>query len=215
MSLTCLQILTGAARKLGVLAIGRNLTSAQSESGMEILQSLYLELVGQGVFGKLIDSYITDTTYTAHENERVVCSSVVTTVSLPTTIDEEWCPNQGYIGGDSDYGWASGGGNTYPRAPRDNAIIQVARTNLNSALTYIYDAPRATWASIDSLVVGSTAPLSERYGEALKSLMAEKWATDFGITPPPTLAGQVASAKSLLSHRYDRSYRSTSSGSYF
>lgn len=213
MALTCLQILTGAARKLGVLAIGRNLTSAQSESGMEILQSLYLELVGQGVFGKLYDSYITDATYTAHENERITCDATVTTVTLPTTITEDWWPTSGPIEGAYDYGW-SNSSTTYPRTPRDSAIIQIARTNTSSALTYIYDAPQTNWVALDSLALASTAPLSDRYGEALKALLADKWSLDWGVTPPPILAKQVATANSLLSHRSDRAYRPVS-GSYF
>jgi hypothetical protein len=205
MSLTCLQILAGAAGKLGVLAIGRSLTSAQSEQGMEIFRSLYLEMVGQGVFGPLLDTWVTDAAYTAHENERVICDATVTTVTLPTTITQEWYPNTGYIGGFADFGWSNSSSSaTYPRAPRDNAIIQVARTNLSSALTYIYDAPQTDWVAIDSLLVATAAPLSERYGEALKAKMAEKWAANWGVTPEPILAKEIAQANSLLSHRYDR-----------
>lgn len=216
MALTCTQILVGAARKLGVLAIGRSLTAPQGESGMEMLQSLYLELVGQGVFGRMIDTLVTDSSYDAHENERVICDRTVTTVvNLPSEISAEWIPNQGYIGGPFDYGWSNSASSTWPRAPHDNAIIQIAdQNNADNGETHVYDAPRASWVEITALALNSTAPLSERYGEALKALMAEKWAPDFNVAPPPTLAAQVATAKSLLSHRYDRNARAAV-GCYF
>lgn len=208
MALTCLQILKGAAGKLGVLAIGRELTSAQSEQGMEILRSMYLETVGQGLWGPLVDTIVSAATYTAHEQERVVCSSAVTTVTLPTSITTEWCPSQGYIGGSYDYGWSNSSSSAYPRPPRDGALIQVSQTDLNAALTYIYDAPRHEWKSLDSLLVATNAPLSERYGEALKAKLAEAWAPHWGILQlPPSLSKQVATANSLLSHRYDRNAR--------
>lgn len=214
MSLTCLQLIKGAMRKLGVLAIGREPTSAQSEDSMEVLSSFYPELVGQGVFGKLYDSYVTDATYTAHENERITCDATVTTVTLPTTITEEWWPSQGPIGGISDYGWNNSSSNAYPRTPRDNSIIQIARSNTSTALTYIYDAPKTDWVALDSLVLASAAPLSERYGEAMKALLAVKLAPHYNIVPNPFLERESAKANSLLSHRYDRSYRPVS-GNYF
>jgi hypothetical protein len=215
MSLTCLQLIKGAMRKLGVLAIGREPTSAQAEDSMEVLTSFYLELIGQGVFGKLIDSYVTDAAYTAHENERITCSSVVTTVTLPTTITAEWWPVQGNIGGIYDYGWNNTSASaTYPRTPRDGAVVQIARSDLGTALTYIHDAPKAAWVSIDSLALATAAPLSERYGEALKALLAIKFAPHYNVQPNPFLERESAKANSMLSHRFDRGYRPVS-GNYY
>ncbi len=210
--LTCLNIIKGAMRKLGVLPIGREPTSAQGESGMEILQSMYHEKVGQGVFGRLTDSYITDATYTAHENERITCDTDVTTVTIPDAITEEWCAS-GPIGGLGDYGW-SNWRTTTPRTPRDGSVVQVAQTNSSTPLTYIYDAPRTDWVSIDSLTLAGDAPLSDRYGNALKALLAEVWATDFNVTPTPTLMREITQANSLLSHRPDRGSRAPT-GQYF
>lgn len=207
MTETCLRIGTGAMRKIGVLPIGREPTAAQGEQFMVTLQAMYNELVGQGVFGRLIDSKITASTYTAHEGERVVINTTVTTVTIPTTITTEW----GYapVGGPYDYGWGAWP-STLPRPPHDNAIIQVARSNLGSALTYIYDAPRATWAVLEGLVLADIAPLSERYGEALKSILALKLCSPFNVEPTQILLDEYARANSILSTRFDRSHRQPS-----
>lgn len=209
MTQTCLRIGTGAMRKLGVLAIGREPTAAQGEEFMITLQAMYNELIGQGVFGKLYGTLVTDATYEAHEYERVTINSTVTTVTIPTTITTEW--DSGPFDGPRDYGWSMFSP-TSPRPPIDNAVIQVARSNLTDAepQTYIYDAPRGKWVLIEGLTLASIAPLSNRYGEALKSILALKLAAPFNVEPTQILLGEYARANSILSTRFDRSHRQAS-----
>jgi hypothetical protein len=165
-------------------------------------------LIGQGVFGKLVDSLITSATYEAHEGERVVCDTTVTTVTLPTSITTEWFGNSGYIGGSTDYGWSNSQVVVYPRTPRDNAIIQIAaQDDPANSETHIYDAPRAEWVEITTLGLSDNAPLSDRYAEALKALLAIKLAPHYNIEPNPFLQAENSKANLLLSNRPDRAYR--------
>ena len=207
MTITVRAIASGAMRKLQVLAAGRNPTADQAQDALEILQALYKEFVGQGVFGKMYDTLVTDATYTAHENERCVCNrSAGVTVTLPDTITLEFPTAIGFVNGSTDYGW----GNSYsvtPRTPRDNSVIGITDLFSTLDLTYVYDAPGARWVALDSLTLDSVAPLSGRYGEGLKAILAVRLAPNFNVEPQKSVAGQANSARSMLSHRYDRPYR--------
>lgn len=207
MTMTVRAVAAGAMKKLSVLAAGRSPTGDQGQDALDILQALYKEFVGQGVFGKIYDTLVTGATYTAHENERCVCNrSAGVTVTLPDTITIEFPTTIGFVNGSTDYGW----GNSYtatPRTPRDGSVIAITDLFSTLDLTYIYDAPNSRWTSIDSLTLDSVAPLSGRYGEGLKAILAVRWAPNFNIEPQRAVIGQANSAHSMLSHRYDRPYR--------
>lgn len=209
MTITVRDIVKGGLRKLQVLPAGREPTGDQAQDALDILQALYKEFVGQGVFGKIYDTIVTGATYTAHENERCVCNrSAGVTITLPDTITTEFPASTtiGFINGYTDYGWGTGF-NVTPRTPRDSSIICVTDMFSTLDLTWVYDAPGARWVSLDAITLDTIAPLSGRYGEGLKALLAVRSAPNWNVTPQPSVVAQAHSANSMLSHRYDRPYR--------
>jgi hypothetical protein len=96
-----LDIIKGAMKKIHALASGAEPTAAESADGMTALQSLIVELIGQGSLGRLRDVLATSD-YTARENERIRAGTGVT-ITIPTTITPELDP----CGGPYDYGFRS------------------------------------------------------------------------------------------------------------
>lgn len=199
-------IVKGAMKKLSVLAIGREPTAAQAADGLTILQSLYREWVGLGVFGRLTDVLVTSESYDARENERVVVdnSGVLVTVNLPETITQELC---GSGGGPYDYGRGCGPYETLPRPVRDGSLIVVADINSSCEEYYIYEANVARWVLLDDLTLDSEAPLSKRYEDGLKAALASRFASYFAMEVPPSIAAQTNTFEHAISMKADRSYR--------
>lgn len=210
MPITVRSVVKGAMKKLGVLAIGREPTAAQAQDALEILQALYRELIGQGVFGRLYDVLVTTSTYSARENERVVCDLLAgVTVTLPETITE------GLIGSLSPYDYLAtdyGRGSVcevLPRPPRDGSPIIVADVNSSFEKYYLYDANRAYWVPLDDLTLDSTAPLSARHENGLRAILAERLADPFGVPMPKQAAAEANTFRYAISMKLDRSRRAT------
>lgn len=214
MTVTVRDIVKGALRKLGVLAVSREPTGAQAQAALGALQSLYRELVGQGSFGRFTDVLVTTTPYNARENERVVCDlESGVTVNLPETITESLLRALPvYDPSAPDYGRASC--ETLPRPPRDGACIIVADVNSSYEKYYLYDANRAYWVLIDDLTLDSRAPLANRNENGLKAMLASRMASDFGVQVPPVVASETNTFRYILGQKPDR-VRSSAVGQYF
>jgi hypothetical protein len=218
MAVTVRQIVRGALKKLGVLAIGREPTAAQAQDALEVLQGLYRELVGLGVFGRLVDVLVKTDTYSAREQERVVCnnSGGGVTVTLPVEITQSLLVSQPYYRSysdpwatDWDYGHGGFSPEPLPRPPRDGACIVVVDVNSDFEKYYLYDANRAFWVLLDGLTLDNNAPLSGRYQNGLMAVLAMRMAAPFGVEPSPVLQGEANAFRYSISMKSDRSRRET------
>ena len=209
---TCRNVIKGALKKLGALAMGREPTAAQSEDALEVLQSLYRELAGQGVFGRLQDVLVTTATYTAREQERVVCDSLSgQTITLPETITQDLLDSAPYDTcgpGYSDYGWGHPVYDVLPRPPRDGAMIVVADIRSDFEKTYLYDANRAYWVLIDGMTLDTEAPLTGRFDNGIKAKLALRLWTHYSKDPASEqIQSEVNTFHYLISMKGDRQSR--------
>jgi len=217
MAVTVRQIVRGALKKLGVLAIGREPTAAEAQDALEALQGLYRELVGLGVFGRLVDVLVKTDTYNAREQERVVCDlQGGVTVTLPETITQSLLVSQPYYRSysdpwatDWDYGHGGFSPEPLPRPPRDGACIVIADVYSDCEEYYVYDANRAYWVRLDGLTLDTQAPLSGRYQNGLTAVLAMRLAAPFGVEPSPVLQGEANAFRYSISMKNDRSRRET------
>jgi hypothetical protein len=175
MPTTNLDIIKGAMKKLHVLPAGTEPREGQAFDGMAILKSLYVELIGSGSLGRLYDVLATSN-YTAYEFDRVIASAGIT-VTLPITITQERpCCYDGYWGGYSDYGWGCGI-STYPRPPRDRALIVVKDDS--GQHEWVWSTYRNEWVDLLAATQQSNFPLSVHLEDGFKAILAERWADDW------------------------------------
>jgi hypothetical protein len=214
---TNLDVIKRALRKLGVLSSGNEPPADQASDTMEVLQSLVLELVGGGTFGRLYD-VITDVDYTANENERIR-AAVGITVTLPDTITgpPDWYP---YVGGNWnaispglgsgwDYGAFYSG---YPRTPYDRSIITVVQDGVETV--NVYSAQTQGWVDINAMAQQDTFPL-ESYGiNGMAAKLAVAMSSEFGVDPSPIVIREAQRFDHMISQRLDSESLPTAA-SYF
>jgi hypothetical protein len=192
-----LDIIKGAMKKIHALASGAEPTAAESADGMAALQSLIVELIGQGSLGRLRDVLATSD-YTAKENERVRASTGVT-VTIPTTITPELDP----CGGPYDYGFRSlpitGTGD---RVPRDRACIVVIDSS-GVHTDYVYNALKGAWVEVQALGQQDDFPFADYLEDGFKALLAERIADDFDQELGAQTALQAARCRQMLAIKPD------------
>jgi len=180
---------------------------------MLALQGLYMEMIGQGCFGRLNDVTVTAMTYTANEQDRIRTNNAAgVTITLPDLVTDStasasvlgFWPAILPWGGASDYGFTAP---STPRAPLDGSCVVI--TDQLSAFneTYVYESNIANWTRIDGLDLDSIAPFTNRHFEGLAAMLAERMADDFGSQVTPTLMRTVANFKYSLTHRYESAAR--------
>gem|GEM_PF-6691738 len=151
---------------------------------METLRAIYLEMVGSGVFGAFRDAVVTDATYTAKEQDRILCKREEgVTVTLP-----EWvtCERQ-----------------TAPRAPRDRAGVIVTDLYSDASQTWIYDAQIGRWSKLEDLGLNDAAPLGARHSEALVCVLACRVAPDYAVEASQQVAVGAVRGMYAITHHYD------------
>lgn len=194
---TNLDIIKGAMKKIHALASGAEPTAAEAADGMTALQSLIVEMIGQGSLGRLNDVLATSD-YTAREFERVRASAGVT-VTIPTTITPELEP----CGGLYDYGFRA-----YPvtgtgdRPPRDRACIVVI-DNTGAYKYYVYRATTGSWVEIQALTQQAAFPFADYLEDGFKALLAERIVDDFDQQLGAQTALQAARCRQMISLRPD------------
>lgn len=149
MASTCLDVVTSALRLARVVGVNRDPKAAESERGMECLQSLYDYWVSNGMFGRLVDVYLTASD-TAREGRRYLLAAGVT-LTEPTTIPAE----QNCEG--------------VPRQPRDLSIYE-SLTSTGTRSVRLYD--RTSWVDLTGLSLSDVAPLSSRGQVGLSACLA-------------------------------------------
>lgn len=204
---TNLDIIKRAMKKLHVLAAGTNPSSAQAADGLEALQSLYVELIGQGSLGRLND-VIATSAYTAREYDRIQASTGVV-VTLPTTITPSTCSPGGDL--PYDYGFRACDptvtGNTRP--PRDRAPILVIQDNVETAS--VFRAQTNEWVTINDLTLTDAFPFADYLKDGFGALLAERIADNFDTVAGPSTQQAARTCRWMLSAKPDSSSAETPS----
>jgi len=177
---TCRDVIKSAYRRSGIMAAGVNLNASQANIGMERLVGLYGSLIEGGMFGRICDKYLDTATYTAEEGQRVY-QSIPATVTIPTTVVD------------------TGTGRT--RQPLDLAFIIVVDPVSGEPEYWLFDGMRGQWASIHGLTLTAQAPLTPRFDEAIKDLLAEALLEETGQPTPGELLRRVGRARLSLATR--------------
>jgi hypothetical protein len=195
MAATCLDIITSALKLGRVIPSGGTPSAAETEDGMDCLQSLYDEWVAGAMFGKLTDSYLTASD-TAQEGYRYLLAAGVT-LTEPATISAE----------DSADG--------VERQPRDLALYE-SLTSTGTRSVRLYD--RTGWVDLLDLTTGDIAPLSSRGKMGLAACLATSgaFAAMFGDTATmnPDVRAAANRFKASLSYKLG-STRDRTAAEYF
>jgi hypothetical protein len=191
---TVLEIIQPAYRRSGVLGAGVTIDKTKKDVGLELLQDLYRDLCN-GTMGQLRDKYLTsNTAYTAQEFERVF-NTAAAVVTLPTLVRD-------FPAGPVPYSYESTlTANSQERPPCDGCVIQVVVPG-SDPHTHIYDSGRGEWQDIEALALTTFAPLSSRYTNSLRNLLAAYIADDVGTPIGPVLAKRASAAKVAFASRH-------------
>lgn len=174
---TCREVIRSALRKIGVIASGEEPSITEAQDALDSLQSMYLEAVNGGRFGKLIP-VIATADYEAGENEIITSGGF--TITLPDTIEDEWT-------GDD-------------RPPKDLSIVMVTTEGEEPEIS-VYDAYRGEWVALNGLALGDDAPLSGRGSDGLSATLAIRLADEYAATVSASVISQSASFISALSNK--------------
>lgn len=184
MALLCRDIVRRALRKLSLVAGGKEPSGNEANDAIETLRAIYLEMVGSGVFGQFKDVVVTDTAYTAREQDRILCKrDEGVTVTLPELVI---CDSR------------SGS-----RAPKDRAGVMVTDLYSDVSQTWIYDAQVGRWSKLEELGLNDVAPLAARHSEALACILACRIAPEYAIEASQQVAVGAVRGLYAITHHYD------------
>lgn len=194
---TCQKIIEVAWRRSGVFAAGVSIPETQMTVGLERLQDMYNNMVGEGLLGRFNDVWLdAGATYVAQEQNRIYCTDNTVTVTIDSTFV------------DADTGRT--------RTPIDRAAIIIVKPFDDEPTTIqLWDAYVGAWILVDDLAMEDYAPFSKRYEEGLKNYLAVKLADEGGYSIRPSLARDAGMFKMQIARRYDDPRRTVKIGSYF
>lgn len=189
---TCLEVLTVAYRRSGVLPAGRQLTSPDITVGMEWLNSMFGQWVTGGFLGKL-NQVMQDGggAYEAKERDWV-SHETADTITLPAQVLDQ---------------------GAY-RRPYDGCPIVLTNSQTGVTTRYIYDATKSDWIETGDFDINDYCPLTGTFDMSVKTIFAVYIADENGIQPSPALAKQFAIHKMALLGRFGQERR-RDVGSYF
>lgn len=198
-------LISGAMRKIGVLASGQVPSAPEAADALEALRNMYEAFVSEGLFGRQAEVWVPDGTgdFTANENRSYTVEDLASvTITLPTFVDDSWWMWQ------PPYGWyPSAGMSTDPgagkRPPLDGNVIRMADLTTTERRLYVYDGATARWTSLLDLELTDEAPLSTRYGAGLQAMLGVQMSGEYGVQVPPSTAIEAARCRSAMSHRLD------------
>lgn len=176
----CRGIVSGALRKCGVLAAGREARAADLNDTFDALKNLYLQLVNQGSFGRLSD-VVPISDYAAGENQRIFRNTeAVETITFPELVTTD----------DGDL------------PPLDLSVIVIVDAFSQMGGTYLYDVVTRLWTSVSDLTLDSEAPLSSRDAQGLMALLATQIVDEYGNQLGAATIRQAGSFQSSLTSRF-------------
>lgn len=194
---TCQKIIEVAWRRSGVFAAGVDIPDTQMTVGLERLQDMYNNMVGEGLLGRFNDVWLdAGATYVAQEQDRIYCTDNTVVVTVNTTFVDA---NTGKT-----------------RTPLDRAAIIIVKPfNDDPTSLQIWDAYSGAWVNVEALAIGDYAPFSKRFEEGLKNFLAVKLADEAGYSIRPSLARDAGMFKMQISRHLDDPRRTVKIGSYF
>lgn len=170
-----------AYRRGGIVAAGVNINAKQKDIGLERLKGWYNRMALGGKFGALHDKRLTTAdAYEAQEYERVI-NTAAAAITLPSTVQDD------FDGTD--------------RTPRDMCVITTVVPGSNPVVK-VYDAVMAAWVDINSLTLTGYAPLTFRYDDHIKNLLAVELCDEVGYSIPPMLALNAKAAQVEFASRH-------------
>lgn len=186
---TVLQVISVAYRRSGVIGAGVVLDATKKDVGLERLQALYMDM-SEGLFGRMEAKYLTtNAAYTAQEFEQVI-NTAGAVVTLPATVNDHFAEA------------------SILRPPMDGCIIRVTVPG-SEPVTSIYDISKAQWQPIDALALTDHAPLTTRWDDGIKNVLAVMLADDVGLPIGPVLAKRAGAARLSMASRYGSARRTT------
>jgi len=216
-----LDIIKRSMKKIHVLPAGMEPTSVQATAAMDTLSDLYVELIGMGSLGRLVDILAT-TNCTALPYQRVRADTGVT-VSPPSSVITQndintypygwwWGFGAGLgdvIGqsGGPDYGWFYC--DVFPRSPPDMCPVIVI-DDAGEETSYIYVAEKGAYIEVQALGQQDDFPFADKYRNGIACILAERIIDDFagGDVGAETKRGANA-CRMMLSSRFDGLQRPT------
>ena len=191
---TCSDLIKGAFRRAGISRDLDEVRPREMDRGMQVLQDIYLGLIGSGAFGRMNDVVVT-ADYDAEEQDRILVNTGDdVTVTLPATVDDAYAENG-------------------VRPPRDGTIVIVTDALSTARKTYIYDATSdvaaGMWSAVEDMELSTQAPLAVRYRAGLEARMAVRLSEENGMAVTPELRRQEAQGIGALLHRFDAPERAT------
>lgn len=201
--------ISGALRKIGVLAAGRQPRTADQADTLATLQGMYRQWISNGTFGRLRD-VVPLTSYIASPNERVYRNSyAVTTITLPELVRGVWWvwdPSRGpglYQQEQTAYPINGVGAVRYDvTTPRDASIIVINDSPSKTTAEFVYDGHIKEWRSIAGLTLADEAPFSYRDPKGLESVLALQIVDEFAGQVGQMTVGMARQFMSSLNMRY-------------
>ena len=180
---TCREVIQSGYRRSGLLAFGVAMNAAQAQVGLDLLQGLYNNFIVGGMFGRATDYFYDSlTALEAAEGQRIF-NKQGAVITLPAQVNDQ----------------AIGGG---IRAPKDGAFIVVVNP-AGLPESYLYDAGLAQWQSIPGLQLSDQAPLSGRFEDHIKNMVAVRLLGESGQPTPLELMRAEGRARMALAYRQD------------
>ena len=177
---TVLEIITRAARAMGVVRSGKVPTGADAEDLLQKLQDAINAL--PRLRGRWTDVTLTSAAaYTAKDGERIHTSGYSATITLPAT----------YVDA-----------NNVTQRQRDMSRVQIiggAQAGL-----WIYSATNGTWARCDALVLSDESPFGPEDDLGLASLTAVSAADEYGAEVSALTVQRAADALNSFRTRFYR-----------
>jgi hypothetical protein len=181
---TCRDIIKAAFKRARISGDLDEVSPREMARGLQVLQDVYLGLVGSGAFGRFNDVLVT-AAYTAKEQDRILVNTEsAVSITYPQTVADE----------------AAEGGY---RPPRDGAAIMTTDVYSTDIVIHIYDAAYAAWTLVEGLTLDSYAPLAVRYRAGLEARLAVRLAEEHGVAVTPELRRQEGQGILALVSRYD------------
>ena len=178
----CLQIITTALRRCGILAAGQLPDDQMVEDHLETLKAIYRRLINDGSFGRLSDVItLENVDHRAVPMTRIAALDP-SRVFLPETIE-------------------CGGHET---VPVDGSVIVIVHRTTRQTSTYIYDSGSHDWCQIDHLQPTDAAPLAYRDSIGLACLLATELAEEYGQDISELTVRNAMSFRTSLTHDYSR-----------
>lgn len=181
---TCSDLIKGAFRRAGLSRDLDEVRPREMDRALQVLQDVYLGLVGSGAFGRFKDVLVT-ADYDAEEQDRILVNTTdAVSITYPVTVEDD----------------AAEGGY---RPPLDGSAIITTDVYTTDIVVHVYDATYAAWTPIEGLTLASYAPLSTRYRAGLEARLAVRLSEENGIAVTPELRRQEGQGILALVSRYD------------